>query len=100
MAELLRVQGLTSGYGEAVVIEDVGFSLEEGRSLALLGRNGTGKTTLLTTLVGVTRYRAGSIDQHRARCGHFSESRQCGVAKSAHRRGHYRLGTRVGPESV
>jgi branched-chain amino acid transport system ATP-binding protein len=61
MAELLRVHGLTSGYGEAVVIEDVGFSLEEGRALALLGRNGTGKTTLINTLVGVTRYRGGSI---------------------------------------
>jgi branched-chain amino acid transport system ATP-binding protein len=61
MPELLRVHGLTSGYGEAVVIEEVGFSLDEGRALALLGRNGTGKTTLLNTLVGVTRYRAGSI---------------------------------------
>ena len=61
MAELLRVRGLTSGYGEAVVIEDVGFSLDEGRALALLGRNGTGKTTLINSLVGVTRYRAGSI---------------------------------------
>ncbi len=61
MAELLQVRGLTSGYGEAVVLEDVGFSLEEGRALALLGRNGTGKTTLINTLVGVTRYRAGSI---------------------------------------
>ena len=61
MAELLRVRGLTSGYGEAVVIEDVGFSLDEGRALALLGRNGTGKTTLVNSLVGVTRYRAGSI---------------------------------------
>ena len=61
MAELLRVHGLTSGYGEAVVIEDVEFSLGEGRALALLGRNGTGKTTLINTLVGVTRYRAGSI---------------------------------------
>ena len=46
MAELLRVSGLTAGYGEAVVIEDVAFSLDEGRALALLGRNGTGKTTL------------------------------------------------------
>jgi branched-chain amino acid transport system ATP-binding protein len=61
MAELLQVRGLTSGYGEAVVLEDVGFTLEEGRALALLGRNGTGKTTLINTLVGVTRYRAGSI---------------------------------------
>ena len=61
MADLLRVQGLTAGYGEAVVIEDIGFSLGESRALALLGRNGTGKTTLITSLVGVTRYRSGSI---------------------------------------
>jgi branched-chain amino acid transport system ATP-binding protein len=61
MAELLRVDGLTAGYGEAVVIEDVGFAIDEGRSLALLGRNGMGKTTLLATIVGVTRRRAGRI---------------------------------------
>jgi branched-chain amino acid transport system ATP-binding protein len=61
MAELLRVEGLTAGYGEAVVIDDVAFAIDEGRSLALLGRNGMGKTTLLATLVGVTRRRAGRI---------------------------------------
>ncbi len=61
MPELLHVEGLTAGYGEAIVIESLGFSIDEGRSMALLGRNGTGKTTLLTTLVGVTRRRAGSI---------------------------------------
>ena len=55
MAELLRVAGLSSGYGEAVVVQGVDFALEAGRSLALLGRNGTGKTTLLNTLFGVTR---------------------------------------------
>ncbi|MDE1950440.1 MAG: ABC transporter ATP-binding protein [Burkholderiales bacterium] len=62
MAEpLLEVKGLTCGYGEAVVLSDLSFALAEGRSLALLGRNGTGKTTLLDTLVGVTRRHAGSI---------------------------------------
>jgi branched-chain amino acid transport system ATP-binding protein len=62
MAEpLLQVQGLSSGYGDAVVLSDVSFTLEAGRSLALLGRNGTGKTTLIDTLVGVTRRHAGSI---------------------------------------
>jgi branched-chain amino acid transport system ATP-binding protein len=61
MPELLRVEGLTAGYGEAIVIEDVGFCIDEGRSLALLGRNGMGKSTLLTTLVGVTRRRSGRI---------------------------------------
>jgi branched-chain amino acid transport system ATP-binding protein len=61
MAELLTVQGLRSGYGEAVVVQGVDLTLEQGQSLALLGRNGTGKTTLLNTLVGVTRRHAGSI---------------------------------------
>jgi branched-chain amino acid transport system ATP-binding protein len=61
MAELLKVDGLRSGYGEAVVVQGVSLSLEQGQSLALLGRNGTGKTTLLNTLVGVTRRHQGSI---------------------------------------
>jgi branched-chain amino acid transport system ATP-binding protein len=63
MAEvLLRVEGLTCGHRESVVLSDVSFTLEAGRSLALLGRNGTGKTTLIDTLVGVTRRHAGRIE--------------------------------------
>ena len=58
---LLHVEGLTCGHGEAVVLTDIGFTLAAGRSLALLGRNGTGKTTLIDTLVGVTRRHAGRI---------------------------------------
>lgn len=61
MAELLKVEGLRAGYGEAVVVQGVDLRLEAGQSLALLGRNGTGKTTLLNTLVGVTRRHAGRI---------------------------------------
>lgn len=62
MAEpLLQVEGLTCGHGDAVVLSDVSFTLEAGRSLALLGRNGTGKTTLIDTLVGATRRFAGRI---------------------------------------
>ena len=61
MAELLRVEGLRSGYGEAVVVQGISLAVEPGQSLALLGRNGTGKTTLLNTLVGVTRRHAGRI---------------------------------------
>jgi len=61
MPELLRVEGLAAGYGEAVVLQDISFALEEGATLALLGRNGTGKTTLINTLAGAARQHAGSI---------------------------------------
>jgi branched-chain amino acid transport system ATP-binding protein len=61
MADVLRVEGLRAGYGEAVVIQGIDLAIEAGRSLALLGRNGTGKTTLLNTLVGVTRRHGGRI---------------------------------------
>lgn len=61
MAELLNIQALSAGYGEAVVIQNVTLSLREGQTLALLGRNGTGKTTLINTLAGATKQHAGSI---------------------------------------
>jgi branched-chain amino acid transport system ATP-binding protein len=65
MPELLRLEGISAGYGEGQVLSGVSLSLDEGQSLALLGRNGTGKTTLINTIVGVTRRFAGSI----ALCG-------------------------------
>jgi branched-chain amino acid transport system ATP-binding protein len=61
MAELLRVENLSAGYGEAVVLNDVSLALDEGETLALLGRNGTGKTTLMDTLAGATRQHGGRI---------------------------------------
>lgn len=61
MAELLNVEGLESGYDGAVVLRGVSFVMEEGETLALLGRNGTGKTTLLNTLVGVTHRYKGDV---------------------------------------
>ena len=61
MVELLRVENLSAGYGEAVVLQGVSLSLAEGKTLALLGRNGTGKTTLINTLAGATRQHGGSI---------------------------------------
>jgi branched-chain amino acid transport system ATP-binding protein len=61
MAELLSVNGLIAGYGRAVVLSDIAFRLEEGEALAVLGRNGVGKTTLIDSLVGVTRRFAGSL---------------------------------------
>ena len=61
MTEVLRVQGLTAGYGEAVVLHEVSLTVLPGQTLALLGRNGTGKTTLINTLVGATRRFSGQI---------------------------------------
>ena len=61
MSEILSVEHLQAGYGNAVVLGDVSFSLAQGESLALLGRNGMGKTTLLNAIIGVTRRQGGTI---------------------------------------
>ena len=61
MPDLLNVQALTAGYGEAIVLTDVTFMLAEGKALALLGRNGMGKTTLVNSIIGVTRHISGTI---------------------------------------
>jgi branched-chain amino acid transport system ATP-binding protein len=82
MAELLAVEGITAGYGESVVLEDVSFALEEGDSMALLGRNGVGKTTLLITLMGLTRLHRGTLRWRGADL----------AALPTHRRSHAGLG--------
>jgi branched-chain amino acid transport system ATP-binding protein len=61
MPDLLRAENVSAGYGDAIVLERVSLALNEGDSLALLGRNGVGKTTLLITLMGLTRMRGGSL---------------------------------------
>jgi len=61
MTELLTVDQLSAGYGEAVVLSGVSFAVPQGETLALLGRNGTGKTTLINTLAGATRQHGGSL---------------------------------------
>lgn len=58
---LLSLHGVYAGYDRAVILEDVSFSLGAGSSLALLGRNGVGKSTLIGTLMGATRLHRGSI---------------------------------------
>ena len=61
MPDALTVRRLCSGYGETVVLEDVELALPEGGSLAVLGRNGVGKTTLLATVMGHTTFHSGAI---------------------------------------
>ena len=58
----LRLQGVRAGYGETVVLEDISFDVPERGALALLGRNGVGKTTLLATLMGHTQLHGGRIE--------------------------------------
>jgi len=61
MPKLLTAECLVAGYGDSIVLEDVSVDLAPGGSLALLGRNGVGKTTLLLTLMGLARLRQGRI---------------------------------------
>ena len=61
MPELLALDKVSAGYGDSIVLEELSFSMQEGESLALLGRNGVGKTSLLITLMGLTRLHGGSI---------------------------------------
>ncbi|HMO46123.1 MAG TPA: ABC transporter ATP-binding protein [Rubrivivax sp.] len=82
MARLLEVAGVHAGYGNAAVLEDISFELDAGASLALLGRNGMGKSTLLATLMGATRQTRGSIR---------FDGRDLSVVPS-HRRAHAGLG--------
>jgi branched-chain amino acid transport system ATP-binding protein len=58
---LLEIEDLTAGYGDAVIIESLSLAIDEGESLAILGRNGVGKTTLMLTLMGLTRRFSGEV---------------------------------------
>jgi branched-chain amino acid transport system ATP-binding protein len=58
---LLALQGVRAGYGPAVVLEDMTLEIPEHGSLAVLGRNGVGKTTLLLTIMGYTNVTRGTV---------------------------------------
>lgn len=57
----LEVESLCAGYGQSRILEDVSLTLTEGQSLALLGRNGVGKSTLLLSLMGLNTHQGGQI---------------------------------------
>jgi len=62
MAEpILQLRDVRAGYGDAVVLDNVSFELPENGSLAVLGRNGVGKSTLFLTIMGYTNFRRGNI---------------------------------------
>jgi branched-chain amino acid transport system ATP-binding protein len=65
--EALKVTNIDTYYGESHVLHGVSFALEEGRVLALLGRNGAGKTTCISSIIGFLNVRNGSIDLYGTR---------------------------------
>jgi urea transport system ATP-binding protein len=58
---MLTAQHLNVAYGQSHVIRDVSFSLQQGETLAVMGRNGMGKTTLLKALIGMLPIKSGSL---------------------------------------
>ena len=60
-SEALTVDGLDAFYGDSHVLHGVGFALAPGRLIGLLGRNGAGKTTCMSTIMGFVRPRRGTI---------------------------------------
>ena len=61
MASALQLRGVCAGYGETVVIEDIDLVLAPGECIGVIGRNGVGKTTLLSTIMGHTTLHSGEI---------------------------------------
>lgn len=61
MSEALSLSEVSAGYGETVVLDRVDLTLAAGGTVAVLGRNGVGKTTLLATVMGHTTLHSGTI---------------------------------------
>jgi branched-chain amino acid transport system ATP-binding protein len=61
VSALLALDAVSAGYGESVVVDGVTVAVEEGECVAVLGRNGVGKTTLLATIMGLARLHAGTV---------------------------------------
>ena len=61
MADALAFRGVSAGYGDTVVLEDINLKLAPGENVSIIGRNGVGKTTLLATIMGHTRLHKGEV---------------------------------------
>jgi len=61
MASALELRNVSAGYGETVVLEDIDLALAPGECISVIGRNGVGKTTLLSTVMGHTTLHAGEV---------------------------------------
>ncbi len=79
MAASLTISGLDAGYGAVRILHDVSLSVQEGETIALLGTNGNGKSTLMKCIMGIVRPTAGSIvatidGQRHELCGMATEA--------------------------
>jgi branched-chain amino acid transport system ATP-binding protein len=72
----LAIEDVRAGYGDTVVLEGVSVAVAAGGTLAILGRNGVGKSTLLATIMGHTTLHSGSIQFAGQRIGHIAPYRR------------------------
>jgi len=61
MSELLGFRGVEAGYGESRVLHGIDLAVSDNERVAILGRNGVGKSTVVNTFLGVARLRAGEV---------------------------------------
>jgi branched-chain amino acid transport system ATP-binding protein len=107
----LVLEGVTAGHGDTVVLEALDLALTPGESLSVLGRNGVGKTTLIDTIMGHTRLRAGGIRfggreiarwpawrRARAGLGYVPQERE--IFPSLSVREHLQVAARPGPWTI
>jgi len=82
MSELLAFERVVSGYGDARILHDVDLAIQDGERVAILGRNGVGKTTIVNTFLGVARLTGGEIrlaGERQTPIRHFTAARR-GIA--------------------
>ena len=72
----LQLDGVSAGYGETVVLEDINLRLAPGETLSIIGRNGVGKTTLLATIMGHNTLHGGAVRLHGAVIGRLPPHRR------------------------
>ena len=78
MSHLLKLEGVHAHYGEAKVLHGVNLTVEKGSSVALVGRNGVGKTTVVNTILGIASVRQGEVwlaGKKQGRLHHYTAAR-------------------------
>ena len=92
MSALLQIEGLVAGHGSGAVLHGLGLDVAAGEVVAVLGRNGVGKTTLMQTIMGLTRIQAGTI-----RLGDVDVTRLGATATARAGAGYVPQGRRIFP---